>query len=171
MGHNLQRQSAHINNAATLQYCPTAHFSTLVTNKENAFRRFSCNEGDREYDLVLDLLIEAFLHIKFNIFMDHNTFYLALVISVTEYQTNTLSIMRRGQPGSGETIDGGDGSGWPSSSQVGNPFNFWPTLGQWESRQMNNCTDDQTIGPMYKKVDRCTNDQLNIVQPDSNFGS
>ena len=102
---------------------------------------------------MLDLLIEAFLHIKFNIFMDHNTFYPALVISVTKYQTNTLSIIRRGQPGSGETIDGGDGSGWPSSSQVGNPFNFWPTPGQWESRQMNNCTDDQTIGPMYKKVE------------------
>ena len=73
---------------------------------------------------MLDLLIEAFLRIKFNIFMDHDTFYPALVISVTKYQTNTLSIIRRGQPGSGETIDGGDGSGWPSSSQVGNPFDF-----------------------------------------------
>ena len=78
----------------------------------------------KKHDLVLDVLIEAFLHLKFNIFMDHNTFYPALVIFVPKYQTNTLSIIRRGQPGSGETIDGGDGSGWPSSSQVGNPFNF-----------------------------------------------
>ena len=106
--------------------------------------------------------------------MDHNTFYPALVISVTKYQTNTLSIIRRGQPGSGETIDGGDGSWWPSSSQVGNPFNFWLTLGQWESRQMNNCTDDQTIGPMYKKADAPTTNlrsysQTQISDPNKVF--
>ena len=39
----------------------------------------------KKHDLVLDVLIEAFLHIKFIIFMDHNTFYPALVISVTKY--------------------------------------------------------------------------------------
>lgn len=43
----------------------------------------------KKHDLVLDVLIEAFLHIEFNIFMDHNTFYPALVIFVPKYQTNT----------------------------------------------------------------------------------
>ena len=103
----------------------------------------------KKHDLVLDVLIEAFLHIKFNIFMDHNTFYPALAISVPKYQTNTLSIIRRGQPGSGETIDGGDGSGWPSSSQVGRKsFQFLT-----DPRTMGITTDEQ----LHRRPDNRTN--------------